>query len=694
MPRWMLVLVCLACPAADFQCSLPADGRKALRLFWQKSDDLTFLDNSKKLDELIAQYPRSFELRNIKLRQIRYADMASWPAYRDRLVREAEANPDDALALTLASAALFRHDTARAIELAGKAQAAHPGDPQSALRLAEFYSAGRFADKDKARAAFDIYAKSCPGYLDGSVEWLMGKAAAVETQARMAAALRARLVQSGEHEDFYLYETLWGLEFRTRPPAEHPALRRQIAEDLRRLEKMILAPDARLLAMLKSGAKQAGLSKEEIERYSARLTKEFPASYQAYTVAWESWKEEHKEPEKPDDIEGWKAWKQRYLAALTQWKARFTEAKWLEESWLNMALELKQLDEKAALPYILKPVEEGERKGSRDMLWTYQTAARFILDNKFQAARAIPWMKKAWDEAVRMDRMEDEDDTLTDAERAERAGRGGYREWPALYLIRASRATGAKSVPSEIRAFVERPAPAKKTRLPGYYEIRAQLAALESRRADALTYFQLSLLSREKPPGMYRGKIEDTILDDAREYFLQSGGTEEAFALWSARPKAPDVQLADGRWETPKKTLPSFELSDLSGKTWKLKQLEGKSLLINLWATWCGPCRAELPHFQKLYEQTKDRADIQVLTFNIDEELGLVEPFMQENKFTFPVLAAYHLVRELLDGVAIPQNWLVDGNGKWIATQIGFDATDADWVNTMVKKLESARTAK
>ena len=79
----------------------------------------------------------------------------------------------------------------------------------------------------------------------------------------------------------------------------------------------------------------------------------------------------------------------------------------------------------------------------------------------------------------------------------------------------------------------------------------------------------------------------------------------------------------------------------MNGKTWSLKKLEGKTLLINLWATWCGPCRAELPHFQKLYERTKDRSDLALFTFNIDEELGLVEPFLKEHNYTFPVAPAY-----------------------------------------------------
>jgi len=114
--------------------------------------------------------------------------------------------------------------------------------------------------------------------------------------------------------------------------------------------------------------------------------------------------------------------------------------------------------------------------------------------------------------------------------------------------------------------------------------------------------------------------------------------------------------LAEGRWEKPKKQIPSLELADLSGKTWKLKTLEGRTVLINLWATWCGPCNAELPLLEKLYETVKDRPDIQILSFNVDQDLGLVEPFMKEKGYKFPMLPAYSLTQDLLDTVGIPQN--------------------------------------
>jgi len=130
----------------------------------------------------------------------------------------------------------------------------------------------------------------------------------------------------------------------------------------------------------------------------------------------------------------------------------------------------------------------------------------------------------------------------------------------------------------------------------------------------------------------------------------------------------------------------------MSGKTWKLKELNGKTLLINLWATWCGPCQAELPHLEAFYEKNKDRKDIQVLTFDIDEDLGVVAPFLKEKGYTFPVLPAYSTVVSLLDGFAIPQTWLVDPRGVWQWKQIGFNGgSQADFEKEMTMRLDSAK---
>jgi hypothetical protein len=98
-----------------------------------------------------------------------------------------------------------------------------------------------------------------------------------------------------------------------------------------------------------------------------------------------------------------------------------------------------------------------------------------------------------------------------------------------------------------------------------------------------------------------------------------------------------------------------------------------------------------LPQLEKLYEQAKGRSDIQILTFNIDEDEGLVAPYMKEKGYTFPVLPAFSYTVNLLDGYAIPQNWVVDPKGSWQWTQIGYGSSN-NWSQDMIEKLDAARS--
>jgi Putative cyclase len=73
------------------------------------------------------------------------------------------------------------------------------------------------------------------------------------------------------------------------------------------------------------------------------------------------------------------------------------------------------------------------------------------------------------------------------------------------------------------------------------------------------------------------------------------------------------------------------------------------------------------------------------------QELGLIEPFVKEKGWTFPVLPAYGFINKLLDGVSIPRNWILDAEGKWQWEQIGYNSMEADWEGTMLAKIESVK---
>ena len=112
-----------------------------------------------------------------------------------------------------------------------------------------------------------------------------------------------------------------------------------------------------------------------------------------------------------------------------------------------------------------------------------------------------------------------------------------------------------------------------------------------------------------------------------------------------------------------------------------------------MWTTWCGPCRAEHPEFQKLYDKLKDRKDIAVLSLNVDDSVGLVAPYMSENRYTFPVI----LGKDLMDATgvenAVPQNWFLTPAARLEATQLGY-AASPQWESTMIGKLEELLKSK
>jgi thiol-disulfide isomerase/thioredoxin len=168
------------------------------------------------------------------------------------------------------------------------------------------------------------------------------------------------------------------------------------------------------------------------------------------------------------------------------------------------------------------------------------------------------------------------------------------------------------------------------------------------------------------------------------------GGTASVRSIF-AGGKLKEVSAMS--WEKPKGALPAFSLPDLEGKTWKPADFAGRATLINVWATWCGPCRAEHPAFQKLYDKLKDRKDVAVLSLSVDDSVGLVAPYMKEHGYTFPVLVGMDLMDAANVNPIIPQNWFVSPAGELEAVQIGY-AASPDWEETITGKIDELSKSK
>ena len=112
-----------------------------------------------------------------------------------------------------------------------------------------------------------------------------------------------------------------------------------------------------------------------------------------------------------------------------------------------------------------------------------------------------------------------------------------------------------------------------------------------------------------------------------------------------------------------------FTLNDLEGKSWSLRDLRGKVVLVNFWATWCPPCRKEMPDLDALYKKFKDQGLV-ILAID-DEEIAKIKPYLAEHPVTYPILLdPGRKVNEGFRVDGIPKSFVYDREGKLVAQSI------------------------
>lgn len=173
---------------------------------------------------------------------------------------------------------------------------------------------------------------------------------------------------------------------------------------------------------------------------------------------------------------------------------------------------------------------------------------------------------------------------------------------------------------------------------------------------------------REQPPAGKPGQPDDLYLWLAslvRYEHMQAQSDNPQFAEALSKLEAADAQRQNA----------DFTLSDLQGKQWRLRDLRGKVVLVNFWATWCPPCRKEMPDLQSLYQKYKDQGFV-VLSIS-DEEAAKVQPFIAERKITYPILLdPGRKVNDTFMVEGIPKSFVYNREGKLVAQSIDMRTRD------------------
>jgi len=579
-------------------------------------------------------------------------------------------SPDDDAALFLVGVSSLSKDAAEAVHDFDQAIAKDPRYPWPYFELMEVYANLR---PDAAKLAVNMrkYHDLCPANVDAFR--YLSRITDREVTRTMAQEFRKQMEGSSDRQVLAKYTDLWAAEFRATPPADFDKLRARIRQDLKRLET-IEKPAHALLPALRQGYDLTGQAEASDRASKELLVPEDPAR-----AKWQNWITQHPYSQANQTPEA-----RGFYRELERKEAEELAANWPNSfvSWMQMLQTASTADQARKSGEQVMELASHER--DPDQRWgAYdKVAAQWLrFDIRVQDVPNIG------DQALRdLDRTIAADgpgpiksERLQQVDLFRTLGR--FEIWQTLLdaSLHLGETDRASLVAKDMEAWVmAHPVePDTPLNVSGFYPrwegfvgvAKGKVAEAQGRKADALAHYQRVLTgpARQYPGGQ--------ILARAQSLWKELGGTEEGWNEWSkpvelkpgeSRHQAnelPEPANAESGWTRIDRSLADINFIDLSGKSWTVSELKGKVTLVNVWASWCGPCTAELPHIQELYEKIKGREDVQLITLSVDENPGMSDLLIKKQHYTFPVLMAESYFAQIQPPISIPRTWLVNKVG-------------------------------
>ncbi len=211
-----------------------------------------------------------------------------------------------------------------------------------------------------------------------------------------------------------------------------------------------------------------------------------------------------------------------------------------------------------------------------------------------------------------------------------------------------------------------------------YWRLSAELAAARGDSAAALSAYGQAIASASPTEALRK---------TAASAFARFYGNDREFAGWIASAeRARETALAQNAARMPE-VAPDFRWPDLAGREWTHADLRGKTVLLNFWATWCGPCVAEMPYLTKLALRFRDDPRILIVGVNVDESPGPVQPFVQKLGCEYPILLGGAAAWTDWRLSAIPRNLVLSPSGEIASSEVAFGPDGDRWVERMAARL-------
>ncbi len=169
------------------------------------------------------------------------------------------------------------------------------------------------------------------------------------------------------------------------------------------------------------------------------------------------------------------------------------------------------------------------------------------------------------------------------------------------------------------------------------------------------------------------------------------GAVAVAVLLVACTNSSTIVKLKDAN---ARKLAPEFTLRDSAGQTVKLSDYRGKVVLLNFWATWCGPCKVEMPWFMDFEQKYKDR-DFAVLGVSMDDDgWKSVKPYLDQHKINYRVVVGTEEVSQQYGNIdSLPTTFILDRDGRIASTHFGL-VSKSEYQNEILKLLDTPKRAR